>query len=273
MKTYTLNQSSYLMESDEENQRLANKVNPERFIRQYLHQYITNESKIIDIGCGPATIAEQLARQYPTSTVTAIDLSPNRLIQASQDISNYSNLTFLSANIYQLPFQNNSFDLVFSRFLFEYLQNPEQALSEMSRICRPKGVIVVQDIDGQFLSHFPKDQQFDDIELIIHEINEYTCFDPYIGRKLYYYFYHIGLEKINIQLEPYHLIYGKIQPNEKYYWVQKMSSICQRISHYSSIGPNELNNKLNQYIDYLKREDSLTFSNLFTVYGRKPYGK
>jgi len=272
MKTQHLKHSSYLMESNIENKRLAEKVAPETFIPLYLHKHIRSKSTILDIGCGPATIVEKLSSQYTESKVTGLDISANRLIQAAKNIS-YPNLSFISANVYQLPYKNDSFDLVFSRLLFEYLQNPQQALMEMNRICKPGGIVLVQDIDGQLNSHFPEHSQQDNIEQTINDIHNYIGFDPLVGRKLYYYFYHTGLENINVQIEPYHLIYGRIHQTDETNWIQKLSVVYKKLSQIKSVDSSKLQHQIDDYIDYLKREDSLTFSNLFTVYGRKPYGK
>jgi len=271
MMTHRNNRSTYLMESDNENQRLAEKVNPETFIQLYLAPYITPESRILDIGCGPAVITEHLALQYSDIKITGLDISSSRLVEAAKNKSNTTNLSFTSADIYQMPFNKNSFDLIFSRFLFEYLQEPLLALSEIKRICKPGGWVVIQDIDGQFLSTFPEDQELlKNISNTTNVLQENFGFDPLVGRKLFFYLQKTPFVDIDIKLEPYHLLYGKMKQEEASYWNSKLSSVFPKISKYSTIDQAELQNQINHFMEYLDREDSLMFSNLFTVYGRNP---
>jgi len=268
--THQYNKSTYLMESDNENKRLATKVNPENFIHSYLDQYIIPESRILDIGCGPAVITEHLALQHSDISITGIDISSSRLVEAAKNKST-TNLSFTSADIYQMPFNKNSFDLIFSRFVFEYLKEPLLALSEIKRICKPGGWVIIQDIDGQLDSLFPEDKQLMKyIANITNVLKENFGFDPLVGRKLYYYMQKISFIDIDLKLEPYHLMYGKIKAEEANYWNFKLSSVFPKISQYATIGQAELQHQINHFMEYLDRKDSLMFSNLFTVYGRNP---
>jgi ubiquinone/menaquinone biosynthesis C-methylase UbiE len=258
------------MESDNENQRLASKVNPKDFVHSYLNPYLLPKSTILDIGCGPAVISEHIALQHTNIKITGLDISQERLVQTANEKSSISNLSFTTGDVYHLPFKDNSFDLVFSRFLFEYLKAPLLALKEMKRICTPGGIVIVQDIDGQLFSHFPKDDQLvENIDNVTNVLKEYFGFDPFIGRKLYYYMYTAQFIDINIKLEPYHLMYGKINPDEIKYWKKKLASIFPKVYQHSKSQKNELQQKIDHFLQYIQREDSLMFSNLFTVYGKK----
>ena len=259
----------YLMESCTENHRLAKKVNPEKFVQHYLADKIQFSKRVLDIGCGPAVIDEHLARTFQNIQITAVDISVNRIIEASKNIQQYSNLSFVSANVYDLPFDDNAYDFVFSRFVFEYLKYPQKALSEIKRVCRQNGTIMVQDIDGQFISQYPEDMELsENIKLIFQKINQSNGFDQIIGRKLFHLFRVNDIRQIDVQFEPYHLIYGEINSQEYDDWKNKLFTGKTHLEQHSDIEHN-LNKYIELYLAYLKRDDTLSFSNLFTVYGIK----
>jgi len=261
--------NQYIMESPLENKRLADKVHPKEFIHHYLSEIITPYAKILDVGCGPANISFELSRLFPTTMVTGLDISTNRLLEINQN-KNAQNLMFVSGNLYSLPFSDNTYDLVYSRLLFEYLKYPLDALSEIKRICKVGGTVLVQDIDGQFLLHYPENiQLMSQINTIFEALNKYSGFDPYIGRKLYHLFYKSGFQNIQVQLAPYHLIAGKVNSTLYKYWKQKLSTVYPHLR--KCINHNEIDIKevISSFLDYLKKNETLTFSNVFTVYGIK----
>jgi len=258
------------MESDNENNRLKNKINPGEYINLYMNQFISPHTKILDVGCGPAVIDEYIAQKYPTTQITGLDISSNRLIQTREMIQNLPNLLLVSANVYQLPFNKNTYDVIFSRLLFEYLKYPTLALEEIKRVCKPGGCVIIQDIDGQFFSLYPEDNELiSKMDQIFQELKEHSGFDPFVGRKLYHLFHTHGFNNIQVQIEPYHLIAGKINSKNDLYWQEKLLSVLPQLSKHTKKDTIELKKDIALYLDYLRREDTMSFSNLFTVYGIK----
>ena len=51
---------------------------------------------------------------------------------------------FCKGSTYQIPFQANSFDFVTSRFTFEHLEYPDQALIEIARVMKPGGICLLE---------------------------------------------------------------------------------------------------------------------------------
>jgi len=265
----TIMTCEYLMESPFENNRLANKVNPKEFIRDYLQKIITPCATILDVGCGPANIAQEIANAYPDTTVTGLDISAHRLSVVCQALS-AKNLSLVAGNVYNLPFPDDTFDLIFSRMMFEYLKHPLEALKEIKRICKTAGTVLIQDIDGQFVFQYPEDLQLmSQIEIIFNELKQHTGFDPIVGRKLYHMFYKNGFLNIQTQMTKYHLIYGKINSENDQYWKEKIATALPKIRKLTDKKNIDIDRAIHSFLNYLRREDTLTFSNLFTVYGTK----
>jgi ubiquinone/menaquinone biosynthesis C-methylase UbiE len=57
-----------------------------------------------------------------------------------------NNVTWQPGNVYSLPFPQEQFSIVSSRFAFHHLQDTLAALNEMKRVCQPGGRIVVADM-------------------------------------------------------------------------------------------------------------------------------
>jgi len=103
--------------------------------------------QVLDVGCGTGTFLGQLATSHPNHAYTGIDLSPFYAAHARRSLDHFRNVTILQANAEALPFVDQSFDVVTSVYLFHELppRVRRQVFSEMKRVLRPGGLLIVQD--------------------------------------------------------------------------------------------------------------------------------
>jgi ubiquinone/menaquinone biosynthesis C-methylase UbiE len=107
---------------------------------------VSDSDTVLDVACGPGIVACAFAAV--SSHVTGIDLTPAMLDRA-QILAKQKNLTNLSwhqGDIEALPFPNDSFSIVLSRYAFHHFLQPDVVLSEMVRVCRPGGRILIADV-------------------------------------------------------------------------------------------------------------------------------
>jgi ubiquinone/menaquinone biosynthesis C-methylase UbiE len=92
----------------------------------------------LDAGCGEGFVAELLLRQMPGLELTGFDFNPDAV-----EIAKAKNpgATFVTASIFDLAFDDNSFDVVGCFEVLEHLIEPQQALKELTRVAR-KAVII-----------------------------------------------------------------------------------------------------------------------------------
>ncbi len=104
---------------------------------------------VLDLGCGPGTITLGLAEAVLPGRVTGIDTAPGAIETAQRLAAGLErvNTTFRTANAYELPFEDNSFDLVFSHALFEHLSRPLEVMNEIQRVLRPGGLAALCSMD------------------------------------------------------------------------------------------------------------------------------
>jgi ubiquinone/menaquinone biosynthesis C-methylase UbiE len=94
---------------------------------------------VLDAGCGEGESLERLSRYLP-GEVTGVDLNPGSVDFTKNRIPGGD---FQVADILDLPFADDSFDLVFCLEVLEHVPDPEPALAELARVCRKDLVVSV----------------------------------------------------------------------------------------------------------------------------------
>jgi SAM-dependent methyltransferase len=106
---------------------------------EFVRPYIKPGMKVLDCGCGPGAITQGLADAIgPKGHVTGVDFGESQIEIAKAYAT--PNLSFQVASVYDLPFEDNAFDLVFSHALFEHLADPVRGVREIRRVLRPGGI-------------------------------------------------------------------------------------------------------------------------------------
>ena len=259
------------MDDTRESSRLKNKVDPDTFIKKYINPLIKyNPDSILDVGCGSGIITSTLAKKYNHISITGIDLSKKRFNDELTKHHEIKNLSFIQGNAEKMPFNSNHFSIVFIRFLLEYSKSPLTIIKEMCRITKKNGFIILQDLDAQLLTHYPKNDSLQKrLDIILNHLAK-SGFDPYIGRKLFHYAKEASINCIDLQLEPYHLFAGTIDSHNESLWDLKLDIALPEIR--KALGSTKKAAKFkDDYMTYLKDDSTLTFSNLFTLIGKKTY--
>ena len=98
------------------------------------------------MGCGLGLWCEEMANEFSDVNVYGIDLVPN----FSSKIKPYNCKFFLGNVIFGLPWPDNTFDYIWSRYLFTEIKskNRSSLLLEMYRVLKPGGIIEFQESDG-----------------------------------------------------------------------------------------------------------------------------
>jgi SAM-dependent methyltransferase len=105
--------------------------------------------RVADVGCGVGMVTGLLAELVgPKGHVVGIDSSPAQLDQARALLAaGGRQAEFVEASATDTGLAPGSFDLVYSRFLFIHLTEPERALGEMRSLLKPGGILVCEDGD------------------------------------------------------------------------------------------------------------------------------
>src|SRR5713101_3018825 len=164
--------------------------------------------------------------------------------------------------------QTNRFQRVYCRMTLPDVKEKERAVSEMARVCKPGGTVLLQDLDGQLLWHYPEDPSVQrTLEKVVAALGA-TGFDPFVGRKLFSLARNAGLTNIDVQVECYHLIAGEADPHILKQWELKLEIARPQLARVLG-GELEAQEQSRAFLEYLHRPDTLTYSTVFTVVGEK----
>lgn len=259
---------SYIMEHPAEGQRLLDKADAPAWIAKYLDPHLRHIKSFLSVGCGPGVFLREIAENHPQIDVLGVDKSALRVAQAEERLAGLPNAHACVGDALNLPIQSNAFDLVFCRFLLEYLPQKEDAVREMARVCRQGGQILLQDLDGQLLWHFPEDTELQRNSERVVEYLKQTGFDPFVGRKLFHLCVRAGLSEISVQVDPYHLYAGRIGEKEFSQWQSKLAIAEAQVA--AALGSKSAARHFTQrFLNHLLDPETLTYSCLFTVTARK----
>jgi SAM-dependent methyltransferase len=158
----------------------------------YLKVGLKDAHLVLDVGCGSGFVTRDIAR-LTKGTIVAIDGSVHLLDVAKKILDDYTNTTICNGDAQQLPFTDNTFDLVTCNLLLMWADDPQTVVNEMTRVCKPNGKILASlepDYGGKI--HWPENQKVD--TLFAGEAIRKKGGDPHIGRKLRTLFVTAGLE-------------------------------------------------------------------------------
>jgi SAM-dependent methyltransferase len=102
-------------------------------------------STVLEAGCGVGAQTVTLAQCSPRARFTSIDISADSIAEAKRkvDSAGLSNVQFRQADIFNLPFEAESFDHIFVCFVLEHLSRPVEALAILNGRLRPGGTMTV----------------------------------------------------------------------------------------------------------------------------------
>lgn len=155
---------------------------------------------VLEAGCGVGAQTAILASKNPETQFTCIDLSATSLeqAQASANALDLKNVTIQRADIFDLPFDAESFDHVFLCFVLEHLPDPVDALKKLQHVLKPGGTITAIEGDhGSTYFHPQSDLAWRTIQCLI-DLQAANGGDALIGRRLFPLFQEAGLSDVAV---------------------------------------------------------------------------
>jgi ubiquinone/menaquinone biosynthesis C-methylase UbiE len=152
-----------------------------RWIRHYLMSQavaLQDHGEAVDLGCGPGHLVLEMAQYAPGLHVTGIDLSEKMLTdakQAAQQAGLGDRVDFRLGNVEEVPFPDQSLDLVISTFSLHLWSDPVKVLNKIDRALKPGGAYYIfdlrRDMAVPFYLMFWFSTQFA-VPAVLHQVNE-----------------------------------------------------------------------------------------------------
>lgn len=113
----------------------------------FLLPHLQPSTSLLDIGCGPGTITIGFSPYLPEGRIIGADSSSSVVASATElaQSQGLSKVSFQVADIFALPFSDESFDVAYTHQRFPHLPHPVDALREMHRVCKPNGLVATRD--------------------------------------------------------------------------------------------------------------------------------
>ncbi|MEO6187144.1 MAG: malonyl-ACP O-methyltransferase BioC [Steroidobacteraceae bacterium] len=106
---------------------------------------------VLDLGAGTGLAAAAIKRRFRRAAVTAADIAAPMIEQARRHSRFWRPIRCVEADARALPFEDASFDLVFSNLMLQWLQPPDVCLREMRRVLKPGGLLLASSFGPQTL--------------------------------------------------------------------------------------------------------------------------
>lgn len=263
--------TTYLMEHPLEAERLELKTKREKILEELKLVPLHPGMDVLDVGCGTGAVTRILAERVSPGKVIGIDLSEERLSVAREIAKEQkiSNVEYVRADVRDFDPKDKTFDLAYSRFLFQYLPGKTglDTLTAMKRLAHPGGRVTVGDLDGNHLYRYPSDPEWDKLlEKLLSGVEE-VGFDAFVGRKLYSMFRTVGFQDIQVNILPYYLIAGRADPTSLRVWEMKIQILEKKLAQI--FGTSEKVRELaDRFLGDLRDEDTILYNFLFLVQGK-----
>jgi SAM-dependent methyltransferase len=117
-----------------------------KFIREAVASITDEHGSFADLGCGSGVILCDVLKHKPRWAGNALDISP-AAIDYAERLSLYKQVNaradFRVGDMAQLPYRDEALDLVISSEVIEHAPDPQRVMSEIARVLRPKGKLVL----------------------------------------------------------------------------------------------------------------------------------
>lgn len=110
---------------------------------------IKDGMKILEVGCGPGHFTNMIKKHFPNCSVFGVDLDSGHIDFAKRTAESLNlSVDYQIADVCQLPFEDNEFDLVFSHTLVEHLPF-DKFISDQKRVLKNGGKVIFIHVEGK----------------------------------------------------------------------------------------------------------------------------
>jgi ubiquinone/menaquinone biosynthesis C-methylase UbiE len=156
--------------------------------------------RVLDAGCGTGVVTRRIAVKVSPGEVYGVDMDPLFIEEAKKLAvkEKASNITYNLGNIDDLEFDDDVFDLSYSRLVLMHVEDPVKTVAEMVRVTKKGGIIAISDQDDGGIIVYPE------LPKMLQMFSKYGSLakmrgeDRFIGRKLFSIMEQAGLSSIEV---------------------------------------------------------------------------
>jgi SAM-dependent methyltransferase len=180
---------------------------------------------LLDVGCGPGTITVDLAEAVAPAEVVGLDAATDVLEKARSHAQERGvDVRFEAGDVYALPYEASSFDVVHAHQVLQHLTDPVAALAEMRRVTKPGGLVSVRDSDFGGFTWFPASEGLEDWRELYREVAGALGAQADAGRRLSSWVREAGFDPEGVEVGAGTWCYAT--PEERAWWSQLWAERC-----------------------------------------------
>lgn len=206
-RPYEASRQNINLESEIDRLRHQANFGPIQEARTLVEFGLRDNMSVLEVASGPGFVTEWLSKLVPNGSLTCVDVDPVLIKDAEQMLQGKLKCRhrFIESSVMDLKLDSNEFDFAFARLLFEHLSDPVAAASEILRVLKPGGRLVVAEGDSAF-NHitYPVFQEADLIRGKLMEYQRSRGGNPMIGRQLWRILKSAGFEDIDLEAVVFH---------------------------------------------------------------------
>ncbi|PLX29969.1 MAG: hypothetical protein C0582_01905 [Alphaproteobacteria bacterium] len=110
---------------------------------------LKSKKMALDVGCGAGHSTQFLAGLCGSETeILGVDANLKILETAKERSQSYPNISYQPGEVCELPFDSNTFDLVFCQTLLIHVHDVTKALDEIKRVLKPGGLAILAETNN-----------------------------------------------------------------------------------------------------------------------------
>lgn len=140
-----------------------------------LQTYLRNKTNLLIVGGGyGSSLTEYLELDIP---ITFTDIDYNAVKHVEDIYNKYDRIDFSVCSSYQLPFKDDSYDVIVSTLNGSYLN--EASLLEFHRVLRKDGILVISETTPEYINYLKSINRYDGNYILASDMKS-KIFHPYV---------------------------------------------------------------------------------------------
>lgn len=237
-------------------------------LKKYLEFGLKNGQRIIECGSGPGYLLTRILEHLPDCRATALEIDPYLLdILKTQSSAGEKQLfDVVAGSITNTGLPDNIFDTAIVRLVMEHIPDPEKALSELYRILKPGGKLII--VSNDFSLHlitYPSIPELDLLYKAYCASQESKGGNPLIGRQLPFLLQNTGFVKTGFDV----IFVHNILDNDKAFFKAEDVHISARLVKEGFLEKKVFDTLAVKWYEMLKTAGHTLYRQLFIACGEK----
>ena len=226
---------------------------------------------LIECGSGPGFLISNIVRDMPSCKATALEVDPWLVKQLNKISESEGRKLFevKQASIYDTKLPDNSYDFAIVRLVMEHLKEPAKAITEVRRILKPGGMLVI--VSNDFAYHlltYPPIAELDEMYMAYIKSRILEGGNPMIGRQLPALLKNADFESVSIEII---CVHSELEGDKPFLKAENVN-ISKSLVNDGFLKKEILDSLMENWYKMLQSPDHAIFRQLFAVSGTKGTG-